>query len=320
MNAAESQAWLFLLPSEPGIFMSNVFQAVAQSSTDPRPIRNELVLLFVLLVGSTGITALGEDALAKKTIHKIDWQKNDLTISGSFPGDEIKINYLEAYCRPGSTDRNWGQTVIGHTTERKAPLDDPQEIHLRDQLKDGVVVEHVIRAGDDDVTFSLVAHNPTDRESQAHWAQPCMRVDRFTGCDPKNALALVPDYAKKCFLFIGGKPVRLPTQPWAEKARYTPGQVYCPKHVDRNDVNPRPLSELVPSSSLCGCYSSDEKMILAVAWEPYQEIFQGVITCIHNDFRLGGLKPGETKKIQGKLYIVPADMDKLVKRFEADFK
>ena len=28
---------------------------------------------------------------------------------------------------------------------------------------------------------------------------------------------------------------------------------------------------------------------MAVAWEPYQEIFLGVITCIHSDFRLGGL-------------------------------
>jgi len=39
-----------------------------------------------------------------------------------------------------------------------------------------------------------------------------------------------------------GKLTRLPTSPWADKARYTPGQVYCPAGVDRNDVNPRPLS------------------------------------------------------------------------------
>ena len=58
---------------------------------------------------------------------------------------------------------------------------------------------------------------------------------------------------------------------------------------------------------------------MAVAWEPYQEIFQGVIACIHNDFRLGGLAPGETKKIRGKLYIVPADVQQLVARFERDF-
>jgi hypothetical protein len=250
----------------------------------------------------------------------IDWEKNFLTIRGDFPGDEVKILYLEAYCRPGSTDRDWSETVIPHKAERSEPLDDPTEIHLRDRLADGVVVEHLIRSGNDDVTFELVAHNPTDKQSQAHWAQPCMRVDRFTGCDPKDARTLVPEYAKKCFLFVDGKPVRLPTQPWADKARYVPGQVYCPKHVDRDDVNPRPLSELVPSSGLCGCYSADEKTILAIAWEPYQEIFQGVISCMHSDFRIGGLKPGETKKVRGKLYIVPADMPRLVERFERDFK
>ncbi len=61
-------------------------------------------------------------------------------------------------------------------------------------------------------------------------------------------------------------------------------------------------------------------MILAVAWEPYQEIFQGVITCMHSDFRIGGLKPGETKKIRGKLYLVPADQQTLLARFREDFK
>jgi hypothetical protein len=60
-------------------------------------------------------------------------------------------------------------------------------------------------------------------------------------------------------------------------------------------------------------------MILAVAWEPYQEIFQGVIACLHSDFRIGGLKPGETKKIHGKLYVVSADVPTLVKRYERDF-
>ena len=65
--------------------------------------------------------------------------------------------------------------------------------------------------------------------------------------------------------------------------------------------------------------SADEKMILAVAWEPYQEVFQGVITCIHNDFRIGGLKPGETKVIRGKMYLVPADEKSLLSRFRKDF-
>jgi hypothetical protein len=249
----------------------------------------------------------------------IAWEKNILTIRGEFPGQEMKIWYLEAYCRPGSTDRDWKETVIPHTAEKFEANDDGRVIKLRDKLMDGVVVEHVITAGQDEIDFRLVAHNPTNKASEAHWAQPCIRVEQFTGTTKEDARALVPAYAEKCFLFLDGKLTRMPTEPWADKARYTPGQVYCPKGVDRNDVNPRPLSPLVPSSGLCGCFSADEKQIMAVAWEPYQEIFQGVIACIHSDFRVGGLAPGETKKIRGKLYIVPADVPKLVARYEKDF-
>jgi hypothetical protein len=111
----------------------------------------------------------------------------------------------------------------------------------------------------------------------------------------------------------------MPFEPWATKARYMPGQVWCPKEVPRMDVNPRPLSELVPSNGLIGCYSADEKRILAVAFEPYQELFQGVRACIHADFRIGGLKPGETKNVKGKIYVVPADVDALLKRYARDF-
>ncbi len=249
----------------------------------------------------------------------LSWAKNFLTVRGPFPGDEIKILYLEAYCRPGSTDRDWSQTVIPHTAKQLPVKNNDGSIHLEDVLADGVIVSHAIKATADEVDFKVAAHNPTNSESQAHWAQPCIRVDKFTGAGNADARELVPAYARKCFLFVDGKLTRLPTEPWATKARYTPGQVYCPRDVDRNDVNPRPLSELVPSNGLCGCFSADEKMIMAVAWEPYQEVFQGVIACIHSDFRLGGLAPGEKKEVKGKLYIVPADAPRLLARFEKDF-
>jgi hypothetical protein len=89
--------------------------------------------------------------------------------------------------------------------------------------------------------------------------------------------------------------------------------------VGPDDINPRPLSSIVPSNGLCGCFSADEQQIMATAWEPYQEIFQGVIACIHSDFRIGGLGPGEKKQIRGKLYIVPADVPKLLSRYQRDF-
>ena len=59
--------------------------------------------------------------------------------------------------------------------------------------------------------------------------------------------------------------------------------------------------------------------ILATAWEPYQELFQGVIVCIHSDFRIGGLRSGETKVARGKIYVVAADVDALLTRYRRDF-
>jgi len=274
------------------------------------------LLLTLLLVFGCASTTIAEGIDRRLSL---SWEKNYLTIRGDIPGDTITIMYLEAYCRPGSTDRDWSETVIPHKTELTHRSEDGRVIELRDKLADGVVVNHVITAEKDELTFEVVAHNPTEKASQAHWAQPCLRVDRFTGAGNADSRELVPAYARKCFLFIDGKFTRLPTTPWAEKARYVPGQVYCPKHVDRNDVNPRPLSPLVPSSSLTGCFSADDKLILATAWEPYQEVFQGVIACMHTDFRVGGLEPGETRKIRGKLYVVPADPEALQKRFETDF-
>ena len=123
----------------------------------------------------------------------------------------------------------------------------------------------------------------------------------------------------RCFIFLDGRLARLPTRDWATKAYYVPGQVWVAPGVDRDDVNPRPLNPHTPSNGLIGCFSADDKMIMATAWEPYQELFQGVITCLHSDFRLGNIQPGETKKIRGKIYFVPNDVSALLERYAKDF-
>jgi hypothetical protein len=84
-------------------------------------------------------------------------------------------------------------------------------------------------------------------------------------------------------------------------------------------VNPRPLSSVVPSNGLIGCVSSDGKELVATSWEPYQELFQGVIVCLHSDFRIGGLEPGESKTTRGKIYLMPADFPALEARYRSDF-
>ncbi|MDB4397683.1 hypothetical protein N9237_05060 [Akkermansiaceae bacterium] len=72
----------------------------------------------------------------------------------------------------------------------------------------------------------------------------------------------------------------MPTDNWATSARYLPGQVWCPCHVPKTDLNPRPLSMDQPSNGLIGCISADKKWLMATAWDPYQELFQGVIRCL----------------------------------------
>jgi hypothetical protein len=234
-------------------------------------------------------------------------------------GGEIRINYLEAYCRAGSTAADWVKhTVIKHTSEFLSLSEDRRVMKLRDTLADGVTVEHTITASEGEVDFRLVAHNPTAQRSEAHWAQPCVRLSRFTGFDEKGA-GSAEDYLPQCFIFLDGQLARMPTREWAKAARYTPGQVWCPANVPRTDVNPRPLSPLVPSNGLIGCFSGDGKWIWATVWEPYQELFQGVARCLHSDFRLGGLQPGETKNIRGKIYVVPSDVPALLARYAKDF-
>jgi hypothetical protein len=206
--------------------------------------------------------------------------------------------------------------VIPHRTSLVEASADRRLIRLRSLLDDGVVVNHEIRVEYNAVDFRVDANNPTDKTSQAHWAQPCIRVDRFTGT---KAVHGSEAYLPSCFIFVGDKLTRMPTAAWAREARYTPGQVWCPEAVSRNDVNPRPLSSIVPSNGLIGCFSADGKEILATAWEPYQELFQGVIVCLHSDFRIGGLKPGESRSIRGKIYLGPADVEGLLARYRHDF-
>ncbi len=256
--------------------------------------------------------AAGQHLVAQEPL-RLSWADNFLEIQGEpLPGGKLKILYIEAYCRPGSTNRDWRETVIGHSTELVAHSENRRELKLKCTLRDGVTVDHLITAGQDEIEFRLAATNPTNQASQAAWAQPCIQIASFTGRDQRT-------YLEKCFVFVDGKLNRMPTDPWATTARYTPGQVWAPAGIDRNDVNPRPLNPRNPSNGLIGCFSTDEQTILATAWHPYQELFQGVITCIHSDFRIGGLKAGQSKQIFGKIYIVPADPTSLLQRYRADF-
>src|SRR5947207_1133016 len=133
----------------------------------------------------------------------LSWADDYLTITGDdLAGGNMRVHYLEAYCRDGSTDRAWEETTIGHHTKIVPAPADRHSLKLRCTVNDGVVVDHEIttrRIDDktDAVDFHLLATNPTDKESRAHWAQPCIRVDRFTGLTQAT-------YVPHCFVFIDG--------------------------------------------------------------------------------------------------------------------
>ena len=177
--------------------------------------------ISALLLFTLG-TALGQAAEPAKL--KLHWAKNYLTISGDhLPGGEMKIHYLEAYCRANSQTTDWSKhTVVGHKTRMISRSADGSQLKLHCVVSDGVTVEHVITATHDEVDFRLTAHNPTNKRSEAHWAQPCIRVGKFTG----TGADATPDkyaYIKKSFIYLDGKRAMMPTQGWATEARYIPG-------------------------------------------------------------------------------------------------
>lgn len=275
-----------------------------------------LTVAGILPVASSGAQDAQPDAPRELTLARVE---NWLVIRGAhLPEGEIRINYLEAYCRAGSTDRDWEKTVVGHSTELLSLSPDRKVMKLRCLVKDGITVHHTITAGDGHVAFELTAHNPTASTSVTHWAQPCIRLGAFTGYDDRGKD--LDDYLPRCFIFLDGKLTLMhQVRPWSKEARYVPGQVWVPSGVPRTDVNPRPLSPLIPSNGLIGCFSGDESQLFAVAFEPWQELFQGVARCLHSDFRIGGLAAGETRTVKGRIYIMRNDVQALLAAYKREF-
>ena len=262
-----------------------------------------VLLLFVMLQSCNSSSELS-----------INWDKNKLLIQGDhLPDGSVEVWYLEAFCRGGSHERVWSETLIGHQTKLVSASPDRKKILLESHLDDGVIAKHTITVDNDEIAFDVTITNPTNKRSEADWAQPCIRVDKFTGLGQE-------DYINKSFLFVNNKLTMIAEMPeWNTEARYTPGQVWRPANVNPDDVNPRPLNPIIPDNGLIGCFSKNDKLVLATAWESWQELFQGIIVCLHSDFRIGGLDPQETKNMKGKIYIMINNIDELVKRYQYDF-
>ncbi len=84
-------------------------------------------------------------------------------------------------------------------------------------------------------------------------------------------------------------------------------------------ANPRPVARRRVSNGLSGCYSGDDRWLLALASDRTFELFEGVYVCLHSDPLIDGLKPGETKRLRQRLYLLPNDTQSLHQACRRDF-
>lgn len=255
--------------------------------------------------------AIGPVAAAGLTL---SWTNNLLSVSApNLPGQTLDIWYLEAFCRSGSTQRDWWQTVFPHKTTLVSASRDGKRLRFLTRFDPAVEVIHEVRAGKDEVEFIFKLTNQGDTPVDVNWFQPaCIRVGRFTGRNQSN-------YTARSFIFTERGLTTLDRTRRTEEAVYRGGQVYVPKGINLGDVNPRPLCGDAPVNGLIGCFSADDKWLMATASDNTHELFEGIFVCLHSDPHLGGLAPGETKRVRSKLYLMKNDVKTLLKRYRRDF-
>lgn len=269
------------------------------------------MVVFLNSCAGPKVTPLLDAAPHQRVKLDYDDGRQMLSITHPLLGDKpLNIWAMEAYCKKGSTHRKWEETVIPQRNDVVSKT--PYEVKVKTSLASGVEVRHRFAVVGDEILFEAAFTNLTGRPVDIEWMQPCIRVGDFTSLGQE-------DYFRRCFIFTDNGLTRLTETNRTEEAIYRGGQVYVPAGIDRNNVNPRPLSSDVPVNGLIGCFSADEKVLLATAWSDVQELFQGVLVCIHADPRIGGLGPHQTKRIWGKLYILPNDTDELLRRYRRDF-
>ena len=242
----------------------------------------------------------------------LSWTNNLLTVSGpNVPGSKLDIWYLEAFCRKGATDRDWNQTVLPHKT--KLVSADPQHLRFLTTVEPNVEMRHDVRARTDELEFHFELKNRGGQAVDLDWFEPaCIRVDGFTGRDQTN-------YISRSFIFTEQGLTTMDKTRRREEALYHGGQLYVPRGIDLKDINPRPISPDVPVNGLIGCFSADDKYLLATASDSTHELFQGVYVCLHSDPHVGGLAAGQTRRFRAKLYLLKNDPAELLKRYHKDF-
>src|ERR1043166_6713877 len=230
--------------------------------------------LMVLICGLSNLSGV----LAADGGFTLSWTNNLLTVSNAnLPGGKLEIWYPEAFCKKGSTDRDWGETALAQKTiqasgsplgvigssNRRIDLTPNSRSLLTFQttIQPNVVLLHAVSLDVDCLTILFQFSNGGIAPVDLDWFQPaCIRVDKFTGCNQSN-------YTSKSFIFTerGLTTLDKTARRSENEARYHGGQVYVPKGVNLADVNPRPICHDLPTNGLIGCFSADGKYLLATA-------------------------------------------------------
>lgn len=247
---------------------------------------------------------------------RLAWTNNLLSIHDPrLPGGSLEVFYLEAFCLPGGHQRPWGQTRIPHATTLLTATPDASELRFRTTIGPDIEVLHEVRSGTGDVAVEmtfLLTHRGTNHWP-VQWFQPaCVRVDRFTGRSQSN-------YTARSFVFTGAGQTPLDRLRRTEEALYRGGQVFLPPWIQESDANPRPVALDRVTNGIIGCVSADNRWILALASDRTFELFEGVYVCLHSDPWIGGLQPGESRRIRQHLYLLPNDPQRLLERYRQDF-
>jgi hypothetical protein len=244
----------------------------------------------------------------------LSWTNTLLTVRDPrLPGGKLEVWYLEAFCRAGGHARKWDQTRVQHQTTLTFAAPDGAELRFRTLVETNVEVLHEVRAGDDglELTFLLTNRGPAPWDIQ--WFQPaCVRVADFTGRDQQG-------YLDRSFVFTEAGLTPLSRMQRTTNALYLGGQVYLPPGIREADANPRPVARNRVTNGLIGCFSGDDRWLLAIASDRTFELFEGVYVCLHSDPLIDGLKPGESKRLRQRIYLLPNDPAALFRRYRADF-
>jgi len=245
---------------------------------------------------------------------RISWTNNILTLSDArLPGGKLEVWYLEAFCRSGAGTREWRKTTLPHQTTLTWADPAGHKLKFRTVVQPNIQVLHEIQTTDDGLELRFALLNQGREPVDLQWFEPaCIRVENFTGCQQSN-------YTARSFIFTAKGLTPLDQLRRTTNALYLGGQVYLPASVALQDGNPRPICRDHPVNGLIGCFSADNRWLLATASDHTHELFEGVYVCLHSDPAVGGLAPGETKRVLSKIYLLPNDPRALLQHYRHDF-